>query len=70
MSLCPVPTEQLDLLARPHGWTFVLVHSPCLNLEPALQWGFLRTGCPLGPDHLIASGNGSYGCGDQLNKAQ
>lgn len=40
MSLCPVPTEQLDLLARPHGWTFVLVHSSCLNLEPALQWGF------------------------------
>lgn len=46
------------------------VHSSCLNLEPTLQRGFLWTGCPLVLAHLIASGNDSGGCGDQLDEAQ
>lgn len=70
LSVCAyVPTGWLDPqpLTRPRSWISVTVHSSCLNLETALLWGFLRTGCPLISAHLSACDSGASGCGDQLN---
>lgn len=49
-SLCPSVWSHgwLDQqpLPRPLCWIFVTVHSSCLNLETALPWSFLWSGCP------------------------